>query len=386
MMAPTMQRTDDKNRMDLPTAMLLAQGIAWAPLLFQAARSLRNLGILARLLDSPRDGCTLSELHQATEVSDYGLKVLLEAGMSLRMVERRPFRDEVVKGEVEPDSSSEPRYFATRVGYLIEKDELTRVNMNFSQDVCYRGAEFLEESIRQGEPAGLKELGNWPDIYHGLQALNEPAKTSWFEFDHFYSDNGFPRVLKKILGAEPVRLLDVGGNTGKFAAQVLAADDEHRVTIADLPPQVQASRQNLVPTCGSRSDFWELNILDDASVLPTGHDIIWMSQLLCCFSEEEVVKIMKKARQAMNQTTRYYVFDTFWDCQNPVAQLSLQACSLYFTAFANGKSRMYDRGTFLRLAERAGLRLQSEEHQIGWGHSLLEFSLEGGSPDDGAQD
>ena len=54
-----------------------------------------------------------------------------------------------------------------------------------------------------------------------------------------------------------------------------------------------------------------------------------------------------------------------------VGSLSLQATSLYFTCVANGNSRMYDSETLLGCIRAAGLTLESETHNIGWGHSLL---------------
>ena len=43
---------------------------------------------------------------------------------------------------------------------------------------------------------GLKVFGNWETIYPALSTLPEEVKNSWFEFDHLYSDSGFPKEIK----------------------------------------------------------------------------------------------------------------------------------------------------------------------------------------------
>jgi hypothetical protein len=87
--------------------------------------------------------------------------------------------------------------------------------------------------------------------------------------------------------------------------------------------------------------------------------------------------VLSVARRAMLETggaePRLFVLDNLWDRQpNAVGELCLQATSLYFTCVANGRSRMYDSKTLLRLLGEAGLEVVRERHGIGWGHSLLE--------------
>ena len=62
-----------------------AQKIAFAPIMFQAAKSLRDLGIL-EVIKKNRKGLTIEEVSKQTNVPLYGVKVLLEAGLSLELV------------------------------------------------------------------------------------------------------------------------------------------------------------------------------------------------------------------------------------------------------------------------------------------------------------
>lgn len=355
-----MKKDSDKAAPAVLDAMLTAQTIAWAPLLFQAARVMRDRGIFRALRKGHADGLTITQLAQDTGTSEYGVTVLLEACLAARLVEK--------DGE---------RFRGTRAGYLLDRDEMARVNMNFVHDVCYQAAAHLDTAIEQGRATGLCELGPWETVYEGLQKLPEPAKKSWFEFDHYYSDDSFPLILERVFASSPRKIMDVGGNTGKFALQVLKRDPQVEITVVDLPVQIEKCRQNVNEAGFSeRASYHPTSVLSLDARFPQGCDVIWMSQFLCCFSEPEIVHILTTAKRAMGPRTRLLIMDNLWDCQkNEVASLCLQATSLYFTVVANGNSRMYDRGTLLKCIERAALRLTSENHEIGWGHSILECSL-----------
>lgn len=339
-------------------AMHRAQLLAWAPVLFQAARVSRDRGLLRELIARAAEGASVDELSEATGTSPYGVTVLLEAGLAADLV--------VQQGG---------RFRPTALAYLVERDPMTRVNMNFVQDVCYRAMDHLDEAIAAGRPAGLTELGPWSTVYEGLSELGEPARTSWLEFDHFYSDDSFPLVLPRVFESRPGRILDVGGNTGKFALACLGHDADVRVTVADLPGQLTSCRE-AVQRAGAgaeRVSYHPVDLLALDAALPGGHDVIWMSQFLCCFSEVEVVHILQAAKAAMGAETKLFIMDNFWDRQEArAAEVVLQAASLYFTCVANGNSRLYDSGTLRRCVERAGLTLVDERDGIGLGHSLLE--------------
>lgn len=73
---------DDKTALQ---AKFDAQKIAFAPIMFQATLALRNLGILESVKKS-RTGKTIEEIAEELNLSKYGVKVLLEAGLSLELV------------------------------------------------------------------------------------------------------------------------------------------------------------------------------------------------------------------------------------------------------------------------------------------------------------
>ena len=239
----------------------------------------------------------------------------------------------------------------------------------------------LEESLRNGKPGGLKHFGNWPTIYEGLSQLPERAQKSWFAFDHFYSDSSFPEALKIIFDEHHVRsLYDVGGNTGKWALKCVEYNKNVEVTVLDLPQQIGLMEENIKGKEGAeRIKGYGINLLDENVSFPKSEkvlDAIWMSQFLDCFSMPEITSILKRTKQAMTQETRIYIMETLWDRQRfETAAFCLTMTSLYFTAMANGNSKMYNTEDMQYCIEEAGLEIEQIHDHLGQGHSILVCKL-----------
>ncbi len=341
-------------------AKLWAQMIAMAPFMFQAAVSLRNLGVL-KSIDAAGDvGLSFDELKERADVGDYGLGVLLDGGESSGLL-----------------FSKDGRYFLTAAGECIEKDRITNINMNFTQDVCYHGLSALEESVRHRRPEGLKVFGSWKTIYEGLTQLPRKAMQSWFEFDHYFSDDAFPKVLPLVFRDRPRSILDVGGNTGKFALVCGRYDDQVQITILDHPAQLQLAFERAEENgIRERVHGSGIDLLDHGKAFPTGHDVIWMSQFLDCFGKEDILALMKRAAAAMTPTARLFIMEPFVDRQQfQASKFCLDMTSLYFTCMANGQSRMYRATDFYELLDQAGLEVEEEFGPIRLSHTLLRCRL-----------
>lgn len=347
----------DKDSLTALEAMTAAQHLAFAPLAFQATCAMRDRGVLGALADAVPLGLTLDEVVQAAAIPPYAARVLLEAGLGLRLV----WRD----GE---------RFHLGKLGRVVLEDEMTRVNFDFVRDVCYRAAAHLDAALTTGAPAGLAELGPWPTLYQGLSSLPEPARGSWFAFDHHYSDQAFPAILERLAAHPPASLLDVGCNTGRFAKQCLARLPECELGLVDLPVQLDLARETLRQDgLLERVRCHPVDLLDPGTALPGGYRLIWMSQLLDCFADAQIVAILEKVRAAMPADGRLWILELFWDRQRfEAAAFSLQQTSLYFTCVANGNSQMYDSRVFLDLLPRAGLAVTRLTDGVGGFHTLVE--------------
>jgi SAM-dependent methyltransferase len=346
-----------------------AQRIAFAPVVFQVVQVMRRTGLL-RTLVSARDWLAEDELVRTTGLSSYATTVLLETALSAGIVEREQRGADPRPGSV--------HWRATAVGRFIERDPLVRVNMDFVNDVCYRSLAHLEESLTEGRPAGLRELGPWKTFYEGMSEIPEPARTSWFNYDHFYSDSAFPAALDVLAARNLAHVADVGANTGRFAIAFLQRFAEATVTLCDLPQQLKLARANLEQHgLLERAAFHAVDLLDPASRLPEGDaapDAFWMSQFVCCFSEPQILGILHRAASAVRPDGSIFVLDTFWDDQrHDAAAYCLVNTSPYFSSVANGNSRMYRLDVFLSLAEQAGLKPKQTWHGLGWCHTLVEL-------------
>ncbi|MEO5889913.1 MAG: class I SAM-dependent methyltransferase [Ferruginibacter sp.] len=334
-----------------------AQWIAFGPVIFQAARVLRNSGILTVVEASGNTGLLLAEIITAVKLPLYGVRVLLESGLSLGLI-----------------LVNDHKYTLAKTGHFILHDPLTIANMDFVHDVCYKGLFALDKSIENGRPEGLKEFGEWQTIYEGLSQLPEQVQKSWFQFDHFFSDDAFPRVLPKVYKNGVKKLLDIGGNTGKWAIASAKYSADIEITIMDLPGQLNVAKTKIEQLgLSERVSFLPVNILDASVEFPKGFDVIWMSQFLDCFSEDEIVSILRRCYEALEDNGTVIILEPFWDLQRfEVAAFCLQQTSLYFTALANGTSQMYSAETFLSCIGRAGFEVVEQEDNIGLSQSLLK--------------
>jgi len=347
----------NKDKKTAMEAKEMAQFIAFGPVVFQVARIMRDSGMLTVIEDAGKQGLTHDEIRQAVNLPDYGVRVLLESSLGIGLV--------IINND---------RYSITKTGHFILHDPLTRINMDFVHDVNYKGLFHLDKSIENGKPEGLKELGNWNTIYEGLSQLPPHIQKSWFAFDHFFSDNSFPLVLPMIYNSNIKKLMDIGGNTGKWAIASSQYNKDINITIVDLPGQVGMAEKKIRDLgLADRVSFFPVNLLDRSQPLPKGFDAIWMSQFLDCFSEAEITSIVERCYDAIEPGGTMYILEAFWDRQRfEAAAFCLQQTSIYFTALANGNSQMYDSRIFNAAVIAGGFEIYEEVDGIGLSHTLLK--------------
>ncbi len=358
---PNIQKAYCNDHLSAPEAQRLAQFIAFGPIVFQASRLMLKFGILERLRDREM---TLAEVAESASISQYAAKVLLEASLSI--------------GTVLIDTKTD-KYSLSKVGWFLLNDPATRVNVDFNHFVNYEGFFRLEESLLEGRPAGLEHFGSWPTIYEGLSSLPEKVKNSWFAFDHFYSDHSFDEALQVVFGYHPRRIMDVGGNTGRWAMRCVAYDPDVEVSIVDLPQQLALMKEQTKGAPGAnRIQGYAMNLLDSERQFPGGinPDIVWMSQFLDCFSESEILSILQRTAKVLRDDARLCIMETFWDRQKyEPASFCLTMTSLYFTVMANGNSKMYHSDDMASLVRKACMEVETIHDGLGQGHSIMVCKL-----------
>jgi len=359
-LSPSVKAKYTQDDISAREAQRLAEFIAFSPVVFQISRLMVKLGVLD-LLRNADNGMTQEEIAAKTGLSLYAVKVLTEASLSIGTV--------IVDAETN-------RFHLAKTGWFLLNDPATKVNLDFNHDVNYMGMFRLEEALKEGIPAGLKHFGDWPTIYEGLSSLPADVQKSWFAFDHFYSDSSFEEALKIVFADSPQTLLDVGGNTGRWALRCVGYNADVNVTVVDLPQQLEMMKAYTQGKNGAeRIDGYGMNLLDDSQQLPTDkhYDVIWMSQFLDCFNEEQVTSILRRAARIMDADTRLYIMETVWDRQRfEPAAFCLTMTSVYFTAMANGNSKMFNTDDLVRLIGNAGMEVEQTYDCLGQAHTILK--------------
>jgi ubiquinone/menaquinone biosynthesis C-methylase UbiE len=340
-------------------AQLEAQKIAFAPVVFQVVRTMREFGIL-KILGESQEGLTLDEISAQCGIKPYGVKVLLESALSASVI-----------------LEDEGRYQLGKIGYFLENDKMIQVNMDFNHYTNYKGLYDLDKSIKEERPVGLQVFGDWKTIYPYLTTLPSEAKKAWFDFDHYYSDSAFDDAIEKLKEFKPKKILDIGGNTGKFSIRFAKKSENINLTILDLPEQIAVAEQNIRDNgLEDRVTFHPLNILDHTNPIPKGFDIIWMSQFIDCFSEEDAIKIFSRVKEAMDEKTRLCILEPLWDRQRfEASSFAIINTSPYFTAMANGCSKMFNSTDLFDYIKKAGLQVEESFDNLGFSHTMVKCKV-----------
>ena len=335
-----------------------AQKIAYAPLIFQAVRTMRDLGLLAMLDKSGEKGISALHISKELKLSLYGVETLLESGLSCGVV----------------DVSDDDLFSLSKVDYFLLHDEMTRVNMDYNHYICYQGMYYLDEAIKTGKPSGLKVFGEqWETLYQALPHLPEEIQQKWYNFDHFYSDSAYMAVLPILFDGSPRTMLDIGTNIGKFAILAAQYNPEIAITMIDLEDQLQNAIGNVSKAnLSDRVTGLAMDLLDETKHFPKGIDIYWLSQFLSCFGKKEIISILSRIAEAMTENSAVYILENCWDRQqHETSAFSVVNTSLYFTAMASGNSKMYHSKELLECIESAGLVAEKIVDHLGLAHTLF---------------
>lgn len=352
----TVYRRDRKNKISKVEVLTQAQKLAFAPLTFQVVASMLDFNILQSLSKSPM---TREQVMEKCTLPKYTVFTLFDAALCAGLVQK----------------DDNGLYTNTALAEAFLLDPMTIANFNFVKDVCYLGASELKNSFENEAPKGLQKFFiDSKTIYEVLPKLPSKMLKSWYDFDHYYSDDCFNEVLKIIFENNPQEIFDIGGNTGKFEKACLAYNDLCVVNMIDLPVNIEKARNSFD---SERITFHGLDILKKENNLPDMSkktSAVLMSQFLDCFSEEQILHILNKVAENISSETRVYILEPFIDNQLfEGAAFSLSHISLYFTCMANGCSKMYNEADMKAVIRESKLKVSKAYYNIGkYDYTLLE--------------
>lgn len=110
----------------------------------------------------------MNDIISAVDLTRYAVGILLDAGLSGRLIYLK-----------------NGHYILSETGYFLLHNRMTRVNMAFTQDVCFLGMFYFDKALSEKKSAGLRVFGDWPTIYPALGVLPLKARKGWSDFDHF---------------------------------------------------------------------------------------------------------------------------------------------------------------------------------------------------------
>ncbi len=163
--------------------------------------------------------------------------------------------------------------------FLVENAPYYQGDMLRHADTLWKNWSALDESLKKGKPA--RKAQNYPAF---IKAMHNNASLR-------------VRDVVDALDLKGVRsALDLGGGPGTYSMEMAGRGVD--VTLYDLPDAIAIARK-IARNAGARNiRFMPGDFLKDP--IGTGYDLVFISQVLHVFSEQQNLKILKNVRSALN--------------------------------------------------------------------------------------
>ncbi|TMR29930.1 methyltransferase [Nonomuraea zeae] len=164
-------------------------------------------------------------------------------------------------------------------------------------------------------------------------------------------------------------VVDVGGGTGIFLAELLRAGPEMRATLVDLPDTVDRGRRHLAERgLAARCEFAGQSFFDP---LPTGGDVYVLRRVVHDWSDDEALLILRRCADAAGPHGRVVVIDSHRSTDDPAGFTEMD---LRMLVLNGGRERTVE--DYVALVARAGLGLASAR-RTALGHVILDCTPPG---------
>ncbi len=154
---------------------------------------------------------------------------------------------------------------------------------------------------------------NWSELDEivktGKPARKAQDHISFIKGMHDISKLKAENIIKKINLKGVKKALDLGGGPGTYSIEM--AKKGISVALFDLPETIDVAKDIIKESEVSSIDFIAGDFLSDD--IGNGYDLIFISQVLHAFSDEDNIKIINKSAKALNQNGKIVVQEFYID-------------------------------------------------------------------------
>jgi SAM-dependent methyltransferase len=156
----------------------------------------------------------------------------------------------------------------------------------------------LTESVKTGEPLNKNEP----------EAPDYRREFTWAM--HHRTLETAPKIAAQIALKGAKTLLDLGGGPGTYAMAFLAKNPGLRATVCDRPAALEVAKEIAAThKAGSRLSYLPLDLLTED--IPGPFDVIWYSNVLHIYSQEQNQAVFRRAKNALVPGGRFIIQDAF---------------------------------------------------------------------------
>jgi len=221
----------------------------------------------------------------------------------------------------------------------------------------------LTKSVKRGRPVDDND------------APDDPAYRRRFSWAmHHRSLDVAPKIAGRINLRGAGTLLDLGGGPGTYALAFLKRNTALRATVCDRTPAIAVAREiaATVPH-GRRLSYLPLDFV--AKPIPGRYDVIWFSNVLHIYSQEENLRLFRKMARALAPGGRLLIQDAFLHDANGLYPMesSLFAVTMLLFTDAGNTYTMRDAAAWLKRAGFGRIRtLRMKKGTEDWDGGILE--------------
>ncbi|MGH3097304.1 MAG: methyltransferase [Streptosporangiales bacterium] len=215
-------------------------------------------------------------------------------------------------------------------------------------DLAFTG---LRHTVRTGQPAWEPVFGApfWEYL------AGDPAMSASFDATMATGVEYAADAASSYDWSGAGHVVDVGGGTGAFLAEVLRTHPNMRGTLVDLPGTVQRG-QEFLAECGleERCAFAGQSFFDP---LPTGGDVYALAGVVHDWSDADATRILRRCAEAAGDRGRVVIIESHGTSGGDAAMFA--EMNLRMLVLCGGRERSVD--DFAHLAAGAGLRVADVE-------------------------